>query len=298
MDQTAMSPASAPGVRRIDDLDVAPIAYGTAGLVFTEGMDDAGREASLRAAIESGFTVFDTALAYSWAGEPHSGERFVADALRRLGVLDEVTLVTKGGHFRTADGGFPIDGRPEAIHEHCRGSLDALGVDRIDLYLLHWPDPAVPIEDSVGALRELQEAGLVRRIGLSNVTIDQLQRASGIARISAVQNRYLLGGDEDAMLAHTQANGIGYLGYSPLGLVDDWAAFSDRPDIAEILTRTDTTAQQLVMAWLLARGPGLVPVSGATRPSTVRATAAAASLELAPSDIDTLTAALVATTPR
>ncbi|MFZ4894268.1 aldo/keto reductase [Plantibacter sp. Mn2098] len=283
--------------RRLDDLDVSPIAAGTAGLIFDETMDGAKRIAALTAAVEGGTTVFDTAYAYSPAGGGHAGERIIANALRDIGA-DDVTIVTKGGHFHAADGTFPIDGRPAAIQEHCRGSLEALRVDAIDLYLLHWPDPKLPFDDSVWALRELVDDGLVRRIGLSNVTIEQLETAREITHISAVQNRYLIGGGEDAMLRTTEARGITYLAYSPLGLVDDWRAFAARPGIATLATTHDATAQQLVIAWLLARSPSIVPVSGATKPSTVRSTIAAADLLLSPEDITVLSAELGAVTTR
>ncbi|PPL17630.1 aldo/keto reductase [Microterricola pindariensis] len=277
--------------RRIGDVDVSPIALGTAGLVFDTSHSAASRAAAFGAAIDAGITAFDTAAAYSAAGEPHSGERMLGDRLRAAGVLGSVAVITKGGHSRRGDS-FPIDGRPESIHSHCRGSLAALGVGVIDLYLLHWPDPEVPIEESVGAMLELQRSGLVRDIGVSNVSLEQLHRARSVAPIAAVENKFTLDGTQGEILLAAEAAGIAYLGYSPLGIVRDWPLFVARPEVAAIAAQHSADPQQLVIAWLLAQSPTFIPVSGASKPATITSTADAGGLVLSPGELAALGAAL------
>lgn len=264
----------------LGDLAVSSIAFGGAGLTFGEQLDDARREHLLRVAVDAGCTLIDTALAYSTADETHHNERLVARALGSSMRDGSVTVISKGGHYRDGDM-FPIDGRPEAIAADCRGSLEALGVDAIDLYLLHKPDPDVPLEESVGALATLREQGLVKRVGVSNVSLDELRRAQSVTAIGAVENRLdLARHDSWAVLSYVTKIGMPYLAYSPLGVVRDWQDFSANDFVTALAAEQGASPQQLVLAWMLVQGATVIPITGATREETIRFSAAASEIQL------------------
>ncbi|MDN4639902.1 aldo/keto reductase [Agreia sp. PsM10] len=264
----------------LGDLSVSSIAFGGAGLTFAEHLDDARREELLRVAVDAGFTLIDTALAYSTADERHHNERLVARALGSSIRDGSVTVISKGGHYRDGDR-FPVDGRPEAIAADCRGSLEALGVDAIDLYLLHKTDPEVPLEESVGALAALREQGLVKRVGVSNVSRDELRRAQSVTVIDAVENRLDLSRhDSWAVLSYVTKIGMPYLAYSPLSVVSDWSRFAANEFVRTLATERGASPQQLVLAWLLVQGATVIPITGATREETIRLSAAASEIQL------------------
>ncbi|KQP56959.1 aldo/keto reductase [Agreia sp. Leaf283] len=264
----------------LGDLAVSSIAFGGAGLTFAEQLDDARREQLLRVAVDAGCTLIDTALAYSTADERHHNERLVARALGSSMRDGSVTVISKGGHYRDGDR-FPIDGRPEAIAADCRGSLAALGVDAIDLYLLHKPDPDVPLEESVGALATLREQGLVKRVGVSNVSRDELRRAQSVTAIDAVENRLDLAlHDSWAVLSYVTKIGMPYLAYSPLGVVRDWQKFSANDFVTALAAEQGASPQQLVLAWMLVQGATVIPITGATREESIRSSAAASEIQL------------------
>ncbi|MFI5891519.1 aldo/keto reductase [Actinoplanes sp. NPDC051513] len=234
---------------------------------------DRARE-TIRAALDAGVGLLDTALVYTPAGVANHNER-----LLREFAGPAVTISTKGGHYRDGDT-FPIDGRPATLRAHCEASLRSLGVDRIDLYHLHWPDPHVPIEESVGALAELREAGKIDRIGVSNVDLAQLQRARSVAPIAAVQNRLSVFDQTSLPLArHCAETGTTFLAYSPLR--------GSGVDLQPIADAHGATPQQIALAWLLSLA--VIPLVGATRPSSVRGAVAATSISLARDQVDALT---------
>jgi aryl-alcohol dehydrogenase-like predicted oxidoreductase len=270
-----------------------PIALGCARWALAAEPDLKLVTATVRAAVDGGVTVFDTARAYSPPSRPGYGERLLARALGRD--LDEVLVVTKGGHWREADGSFRIDGRPETLAHHVDESLSALGVEAIGLYLLHRPDPQVPLRESLGKLRQLQEQGKLRAVGVCNVTAEALTEVLEDLPPDAVQNRCAyVDGAIDPVLELCRRAGVAYLAYSPLGgPTGARAADEHRSALSQVAAVHGCTPQQVALAWLLAQGDHVVAVSGAGRPATVRQSVRAAAIELGPDDLARLDGARV-----
>jgi pyridoxine 4-dehydrogenase len=248
------------------------IGLGTAQFAFRDGTaEDAA--ATVHAALDAGVRLIDTALAYTRANAESYAEQVVARALR--GVTSERPLVaTKGGHWRNGDH-FPIDGRPETLRAHCDISLRTLEVDQIDLYQLHHVDPAVPFLDSVGTLDQLRQEGKIAAIGVSNVTVAQLDEALTAAPITAVQNRLSHGDPRDlpTALACAQRQ-VAYLAYSPFG-----GPSGTPPEAAlKVAMRRGVSVHRVLLAWLREQAPNIVPLAGASRPASIRDSAAPLSL--------------------
>jgi aryl-alcohol dehydrogenase-like predicted oxidoreductase len=267
--------------RRVGDLEVSELALGGAML----GLGDVPREraiATVHAAVRCGITLFDSAAAYVPRPDAQGdNERLFRSALDALPRRDGFVIATKGGHYRDADG-FPIDGRPERIKADCERSLRALGREVIDLYFLHWPDPKVPFAESVGALSDLRSEGKIRLVGLSNVSVAQLDEALGITAVAAVQNHFSLVARDRAMLDRTSELGIAYLAYSPLRGATDVEA------VKAIAERRGSSPQQVVLAWELAQASNLIPIVGSTRPETISDSAGASELELTAAELAAL----------
>jgi pyridoxine 4-dehydrogenase len=247
------------GSRRIEG-----IGLGTAQIAFGGGSPGEAM-ATVREAMDAGVRLIDTALAYTRPGVESYAEQVVASALR--GTAGERPLVaTKGGHWRDGDR-FPVDGRPETLRGHCEISLRTLGVEQIDLYFLHHVDPQVPLADSIGALGQLRREGKIAAIGLSNVTIAQLDVALASDPIAAVQNRLSLVEPADLPTALACAErGVAYLAYSPLG-----GTSGALPAAAHaVARRRGASVQRVALAWLRGQSPNIVPLVGASRPSSVR----------------------------
>ena len=271
----------------IGDRMVGRIGLGTAPLAFS-GISLEAAVATVRAAIAAGVTFIDTAPAYTRDGYESFAERAVFAAVHDLGGPPEVLVATKGGH-RRAGGGFPVDASPAALRADCERSLRVLGVDAIDLYQLHHVDPRVAFVDSVGALRELQNAGKVRNIGLSNVDIEQIEVARTVAPIASVQNRLAYAHRADLPTArHCADRGIAYLAYMPLGGTDGRTAPDD--GLRTVAERHGVSVQRVQLAWLLAQDAPVLPLVGATRPATIVDSAGAADLRLADDDLARLSA--------
>jgi pyridoxine 4-dehydrogenase len=236
-----------------------------------------GDIATIRAAYEAGLRAFDTARVYAPVADPLYAESLLADALYGL---DDVLVMTKGGHFRTPDGGFAVDNSPARLRQDVEDSLRALRTDRIDLYLLHRADDeSVPIEDSVAELVRLRAEGKVAEIGVSNVRLDQLRAALDVAPIVAVQNQYSplntawdpVSREECiAVIAECEARGLVYLAYSPLK-TDGPAIVELRPDL---MNRT-RSHEASVLAEIFAVSPAMAIITGASRAETVRDAATA-----------------------
>jgi aryl-alcohol dehydrogenase-like predicted oxidoreductase len=243
----------------------------------------------LHAVFDAGVTLVDTADVYCL--DQHDighNERLVASALRSWsGRRDEIVVATKGGLVRPA-GRWETDGRPAQLRAACERSLSALGVDRIDLYQLHAPDPKVPFEESVGALAALREEGKVRWVGLSNVSVEQIERARAIVPVVTVQNRLnpffreaLTGG----VVAHCAAQGLGFLAYSPTGGGRLTRKLPTHPVLQPMAGRLGVTAHALVLAWALSRSPTVIPIPSARRVEHALDSVSAAGLELTAEDL-------------
>lgn len=258
------------------------IGLGTAQFAFRDGsLQDS--VATVHAAVDAGVAVIDTALAYTRIGVESYAEQVIAQALR--GVTGEhPPIATKGGHWRDGDS-FPVDGRPDTLRKHCAISLRTLGVDRIGLYQLHHVDPAIPLPDSVGALEQLRQEGKIAALGLSNVTVAQLDAALAVAPIASVQNRLSYGHPDDLPTALACAQrGVAYLAYAPFG------GPSGRPPEAalSIARRRGVSVHRVLLAWLRAQSPNIVPLAGASRPASISDSAAL--LDLADEDLADLRA--------
>jgi aryl-alcohol dehydrogenase-like predicted oxidoreductase len=267
---------------------------------------------TIHRALELGVTFLDTAEIYG----PHTNERLLARAIS--GRRDEVEIATKFG-FRV-DPENPmvrrVDGSPENVKRACEGSLQRLGVEHIDLYYQHRVDPDVPIEETVGAMAELVQAGKVRYIGLSEAAPDTIRRAHATHPLTAVQTEYSLWtrDPEDQVLPTLRELGIGFVAYSPLGRgfltgqirsiddlsEDDWRRTNPRfqedalranmrlaDRVRELAQERGITPAQLALAWIMAKGEDIVPIPGTKRPAYLEENVAAAEVVLSDEDIAT-----------
>jgi pyridoxine 4-dehydrogenase len=237
----------------------------------------------LRRVVELGVNLIDTADSYG----PEVSENLIAEALHPY--PEGLVIATKGGLRRTGPGQWPRDARPERLKECCEGSLRRLRVDRIDLYQLHSPDPQVPLEDSIGALADLQREGKIRHIGVSNVSVHELERARAVVDVVTVQNRYsLVDRDHEDVLDACERLGIGFIPWFPLATGD--LARQGGP-LDELATSHDATPSQLALAWLLAHSPVMLPIPGTASIEHLEENAAADEIELEPAELDRLAAA-------
>jgi aryl-alcohol dehydrogenase-like predicted oxidoreductase len=306
--------------RKLRDLEVSAIGLGCMGMSDFYGTaadrDDNQGVATIHRALDLGIDLLDTADMYG----PFTNEQLVGRAIadRR----DRVVLATKFGFERLADGSQVINGSPEHVHRACDASLQRLGTDHIDLYYQHRVDTRVPIEETVGAMAELVDAGKVRFLGLSEAAPSTIRRADAVHPITAVQSEYsLFARDmEDEVLPALGELGIGFVAYSPLGRglltgtisgADSMAAEDTRRArfprfaqanidanvalarrVAEVARERGHTPAQLALAWLLHRGDHIVPIPGTTKPSRVEENVAAADIELTADEIARLEAAV------
>jgi aryl-alcohol dehydrogenase-like predicted oxidoreductase len=290
--------------RTIGTLQTSALGLGCMGMSFAySGADDQRSLETIERALELGITMFDTADVYG----PETNERLVGRALASR--RDDVVLATKfGGRSLEIEGRIP-DGRPDYVGRACDASLRRLGTDHIDLYYQHRVDPQVPIEETVGAMAELVEAGKVRYLGLSEAAPETIRRAHATFPITAVQTEYSLWTRdlEEAVLPTLRELGIGLVAYSPLGRgfltgairspedlsEDDWRRHNPRfqgenfQRNLELVTAIETLAQrkgvsaaQLALAWVLAQGNDIVPIPGTTKPERVEQNVAALDVEL------------------
>ena len=263
------------------DLDVHRLGFG-AMRITGEGIwgpPDDPEEAKrlLRHVVEVGVDLIDTADSYG----PEVSENLIAEALHPY--PDGLVIATKGGLRRTGPGQWPRDARPERLKKTCKASLRRLKLDRIDLYQLHSPDPQVPYEDSVGALKELQDEGKVRHVGISNVSVEELHRARGIVEVVTVQNRYNLEdrGSEDVLDVCEEA-GIGFIPWFPLAT---GRLAKPRDALDRIAEEQDATPAQVALAWLLARSPVMLPIPGTSSIEHFEENLAAARIELSDDEL-------------
>lgn len=271
------------GTARLGDLEVRRLGYGAMRITGTgtwgPPADRAEALAVLRRAVELGVNLIDSADSYG----PEVSEELIAEALHPY--PEDLVIATKGGFTRPGPGKWVPDGRPEHLREACEGSLRRLRVERIDLYQLHVPDSKVPYQESVGALKELQDEGKVRQIGVSNVDAGQLATARGIVDVVSVQNRFNLGDRASAdVLAACQADDIAFIPWFPLS-----AGSLAKPGgiAAEVAARHGATPAQVALAWLL-RTPATLPIPGTSSVAHLEENLAAARLDLSDDELNQL----------
>jgi pyridoxine 4-dehydrogenase len=266
------------------DLPVRRLGFGAMRItgrgIWGDPPDREGAKALLRRVLELGITLIDTADSYG----PDVSEELIAEALHPY--PEDLVIATKGGLLRTGPGQWPPDGRPEHLKEACDGSLRRLRVDRIDLYQLHRPDPAVPYEDSVGALAELRAEGKIRHVGVSNVSVDELATARSIVPVVSVQNRYNLAdrASED-VLQVCERDGLAFLPWFPLATGELAKPGSVLDDVA---ARLGVPPSQVALAWLLHHSPVDLPIPGTSSVAHLEENVAAARLDLTPDDVAAL----------
>ncbi|HEY1595548.1 MAG TPA: aldo/keto reductase [Thermoleophilaceae bacterium] len=225
------------------DLEVRRLGFGAMRLtgdgIWGEPADREECRRVLRRALELGINLIDTADSYG----PEVSENLIAETLHPY--PDDLVIATKGGLVRPGPNQWDADGRPEHLREACEGSLRRLKVDRIDLYQLHRPDPNVPYEESLGAIKELQDEGKIRLAGVSNVDLDQLATAQSVFDVVSVQNRYNLADrSSEDVLQQCEQESIAFIPWAPLD-----AGNSEVPN-------------EIALAWLLQRSPAMLPIPG------------------------------------
>jgi aryl-alcohol dehydrogenase-like predicted oxidoreductase len=276
--------AAAAGTLALGDLNVNRLGFGAMRItgpgIWGEPEDPDEAKAVLRRAVEFGINLIDTADIYG----PEVSERLIAEALHPY--PEGLVIATKGGLTRLEPDRLVPDGRPEHLREACEGSLRRLGVDRIDLYQLHTPDPGVPFEDSVWALAQLRDEGKVRHVGLSNVGVRELEIAIDIVPVVSVQNRYnLTDRSSEAVLQACEREGVGFIPWFPLA-----TGRLARPGgpLDEIAASHEATPSQVALAWLLGHSPAMLPIPGTSSVAHLEENVAAAALELTDDERATL----------
>jgi pyridoxine 4-dehydrogenase len=232
----------------------------------------------LRRALEVGITFIDTADSYG----PDVSEEIIAEALYPY--PDELVIATKGGLVRGGPGQWSQDGRPEHLRAACEGSLRRLRLDQIPLYQMHRPDPKVPYEESIGTLVTMKEEGKIRHIGVSNVTEHELRRAMAVTPVVSVQNRYnATDRSSESMVDLCEQEDLVFLPWAP---IQDHESI---PAITEAASHHDVTPHQLVLAWLLARSPNILPIPGTGTVPHLDANVAAAAIHLTQDEVAAIT---------
>ena len=282
--EKTMPSAAAAGSVRLGDMEVARMGFGAMRLtgerVWGPPADRGEALRVLRTAVhELGVTFIDTADAYG----PFVDEELIAEALRPY--PDDLVIATKGGLERPSPGEWTENGRPAHLREALEGSLRRLGLERIDLYQLHAPDPEVPLEESLGELARLSDEGKIRHIGVSNFDVGELERAREVTPFVSVQNRYNLHDrEEDDVVDWCTDAGIAFLPWRPIAA----GKLQAKGAVADVARRTGATPTQVALAWLLHRSPMILPIPGTSSADHLRENVAAAGVELTDEDLRAL----------
>ena len=312
------APSRTPRRLGASGLAVFPIGFGCMSLSGSYGpSDDEAGLALIRTALDRGVTLLDTSDMYGFG----HNETLVGRAI--AGRRDEIVLATKFGNLGGRDDGKIADGRPEYVAQACEASLKRLGVDVIDLYYQHRIDPSVPVEDTVGAMAMLVQQGKVKALGLSEARPETIRRAHKVHPIAAVQNEYslLYRVEAEETMQATRELGIAFVAYAPLGRGLLTANFEEPSAMAEgdsrrrhpryaadslahnralvdkveaIAERKDCTPAQLVLAWLLAQGPDIIPIPGTKRQERLDENLGALEVLLTPDEVAAISAAVPA----
>ena len=275
------SPVTAANAGTIDvggDLTVNRLGFGAMRItgpgIWGDPADLDMAKAALRRAVELDVTFIDTADSYG----PDVSESLIAEAL--FPYPDDLVIATKGGLARPGPSRWEADGRPEHLRQACEGSLRRLRLDQIPLYQFHRPDPKVPLAESIGALAELKDEGKIRHIGVSNFSEAQLRAAEQVTPVVSVQNRYNAADrSSESMVDLCEQERLAFLPWAPIQDADK------NPAVTEAARRHGATSHQIVLAWMLARSPQMLPIPGSGDPEHVAQNIAAAGITLSPDEI-------------
>ncbi|MGJ6965191.1 aldo/keto reductase [Streptosporangium sp. G11] len=283
--------------RRIGDVQVSAIGLGGMPMSIEGRPDEQRSVAAIHAALEAGVTLIDTADAYHvGADEVGHNESLIARAVAGYGGdTSDVLIATKGGHVRPGDGSWTLDGSPDHLKRACDASLERLGVEAIGLYQFHRPDPKVPYAESVGAIRDLLDAGKIRFAGVSNADPDQIRLANEIlgGRLVSVQNQFSPAfRSSEPELELCAELGIAFLPWSPLGGISQAGELGSRFAVfADVARAHEVSPQRVCLAWMLAKAPVVIPIPGSSRPETIRDSVAALDVKLSAEELARLDAA-------
>jgi len=281
--RTSLLPAAAAGTITLGDLTVNRMGFGAMRLtgkgVWGPPRDPAEAVRVLRRAVELGVDFIDTADSYG----PDVSEEIIAEALHPY--PDGLVIATKGGFERPGPGRWITNGRPEHLRRRLQGSLRRLRLERIDLYQLHRIDPDLPADEQFGALREFQREGLVRHLGLSEVSVADVEVARRIVPIVSVQNRYNLTDRKwDPVVDFSEREGLAFLPWFPLAA----GKLDQSGPLARVAERRGVTPYQVALAWLLARSPAMLVIPGTLSTRHLEENVAAAEVRLAADDLEEL----------
>jgi aryl-alcohol dehydrogenase-like predicted oxidoreductase len=280
--------------RRIGDREVSAIGLGGMPMSI-EGRPERERSiATIHAALDAGVTLIDTADSYHlYADEVGHNESLIAEALDSYGGdTSSVLVATKGGHLRPGDGSWTIDGSPQHLKEAAEASLKRLGVEAIGLYQFHRPDPKVPYEESIGAIRDLLDEGKIQMAGISNANSQRIELSQQIlgGRLASVQNQFSPAFPSSRPeLELCDQLGIAFLPWSPLGGISKAGGLGDRfASFQQIADAHGVSPQQVCLAWMLSLSPVVIPIPGSSRPDTIRDSVKAVDLQLTPQELGRL----------
>jgi aryl-alcohol dehydrogenase-like predicted oxidoreductase len=277
--------------RQLGDAHVGAIGLGGMPMSIEGRPEEARSLATIHAALDAGVTLIDTADAYHLkAGEVGHNEELIARGLRTWsGDASAVIVATKGGHLRPGDGSWTRNGDPAYLKQAAKESARRLGVEAIGLYQFHRPDPKVPYAESVGALADLLDEGVILRAGISNASVAQIDEANEVlgGRLVSVQNQFSPAfRSSRGELDHCARLGIAFLPWSPLGGIRNAGALGSRhAAFAQIADTHGVSPQQVTLAWQLSLADVVIPIPGASRPESIEDSARAAELELSDEEL-------------